>query len=515
MREKQAVYQSSKGRIAKNTLFLYLRQILILVVSLYTSRVILQTLGVEDYGIYSLIGSFVALFGVLSGAFNVAITRYISFVVGEDEGEKLSRLYSTSVWMMVLLGGGIAIAILGAGFWYVQYMMVLPAARIEAALYVLVFSAISFYINLLSVPYTALIVAHEKMQAFAYIALAEVVLKLLIVLTLPWIPMDKLIAYAFFMVTAAVIVRCLYMHYCTRHFAECRFRWHMDKALLWDMIHFIQWAFLGNGAVVMKEQGMGIIMNLFLGTAINAAAGLATSVNGAVTSFVNNFIQAVQPQITKLYASGQREEMCRLICLSSRFAYFLLFLLSLPLIKNIDYVLQIWLGAAPTYTAIFIVWTLIDSMVVSLMQSLLYGMLAEGHIKEYEIFLTTTYLGSLPVAYLMLGTGLSPVWIYVMIVTLRVMILMALILQGRRYGLRGAMFLRVSLLPAAMVTLPAVAFAYWLSLAGWTASPFFDFCAESVLIGLVTVALMGTVGMNRTERQGLLRIVKRKMGKFL
>ena len=514
MMEKQA-YQSSKGRIAKNTLFLYARQVLILAVSLYTSRVILQVLGADDYGIYSLIGGFVALFGVISGAFNIAITRYISFVTGENDGAKLSSLYSTAVWMMLLLGGAITVLVIASGVWYVEQVMVLPPARTEATLYVLVFSAISFYINLLSVPYTALIVAHEKMQAFAYIALAEVVLKLFIVLTLPWIPTDKLIAYAFFTVTTALIVRGLYMVYCRRHFAECRFRRHMDKKLLKDMMSFIQWAFLGNGAVVLKEQGMGIILNLFLGTTINAAAGLATSVNGAVTSFVNNFIQAVQPQITKLYASGQREEMCRLICLSSRFSYFLLFLLSLPLIKNIDYVLSIWLGAAPPYTAIFIVWTLVDSLIVSLMQPLLYGMLAEGHIKAYEIFLTTLYIASLPMAYLILHVELSPVWIYVLIAILRVMILVALIQQGLKYGLRWAMFLRSSLLPAATVTLPAAAFAYWLDGKGWTPVPFFDFCAESALIGLAIVALIGTVGMNRAERQSLCGMIRRKMGLFL
>ena len=513
MMGKQA-YQSSKGRIVKNTLFLYVRQVLILAVSLYTSRVVLQVLGADDYGIYSLIGGFVALFGVISGAFNIAITRYISFVTGEKDGAKLSSLYSTAVWMMLLLGGAITALVIGIGFWYVQHMMVLPPLRTEATLYVLVFSAISFYINLLSVPYTALIVAHERMQAFAYIALAEVVLKLVIVLALPWIPMDKLIAYALFMVTTALIVRVLYMVYCRRHFAECRFRRHVDKKLLKDMISFIQWAFLGNSAVVLKEQGMGIILNIFLGTTINAAAGLATSVNGAVTGFVNNFIQAVQPQITKLYASGQREEMCRLICLSSRFSYFLLFLLSLPLIKNIDYVLQLWLGVAPPFTAVFIVWTLIDSLIVSLMHPLLYGVLAEGHLKIYMITLAVIYTSSLPIAYAILADGFSPIWIYVLIVFLRVMILGILIWQGNRYGFTLALFCRNVGRFIVLVTVPAVLCANEIDLKGWTGVPFFDFFAESLGIVLFSAILMLILGMKTSERVSFFNMIKRKIEKL-
>ncbi len=511
MMEKPTAYQGSKRRIAKNTLFLYLRQILILFVSLYTSRVILRTLGADDYGIYSLIGSFVAMFGVVSGAFSVAITRYISYVLGEGDRQRMQALYSTSVWMMLLMGGGIAAAVIAVGFWYVQQVMVLPAVRIEAALYVLVFSAISFYINLLSVPYNALIVAHERMQAFAYIALAEVVLKLLLVLVLPLSPWDKLITYAFLTVAMALLVRLLYMGYCRKHFAECRFTWHIDRPLLKDMLGFVQWAFLGNGAVVLKEQGMGIIMNLFLGTLVNAASGLATSVNGAVSSFVNNFIQAVQPQITKLYSSGQREEMRKLICLASRFGYYLLLLLSLPLMKNIDYVLELWLGETPPYTAIFIVWTLIDSLVQSALYPMLFGLLAEGHIKSYEIFLTTLYLASLPVAYGLLAAGLSPVWIYVMIAAMRVMVLMAVIRQGGRYGFTLGLFLRRVGLPVAMVTAPAALLAYGIDMKGWTGLPFLDFCLESGGIVLCAAALILTVGMSGEERGKLFGVIRNKI----
>lgn len=511
--DNAAKYQSSNRRIAKNTLFLYLRQILILVVSLYTSRVVLQTLGADDYGIYSLIGSFVAMFGVVSGAFVVAITRYMAYAMGKNDNQELTSLYSTSVWLMIIMGGAIVIAVICSGFLYVKNIMVLPVERTEAALYVLVFSAISFYINMLSVPYTSLIVAHERMQAFAYIAFAEVILKLAIVLVLPLVSFDKLITYAFLTVAAALAVRILYMWYCKSQFAECKFSWHMDKFLLKDMMKFVQWAFLGNGAVVLKEQGISIVLNLFFGTTINAARGLANSVNGAVSSFVNNFIQAVQPQITKLYSSGQYEEMCRLICISSRFSYYLIFILSLPLIKNIDYVLNIWLGETPSYTAIFITLTLTDSLITSLSSPLLYGTLAEGHIKIYEIFLTITYIASLPISYAILYVELSPVWVYVMLIILRVMVLSYLVWQGKLYGMKLKMFLHSVMKFVFIVTLPSVLFAYWVDLQQWISWPFWRFCLESLTIVIVTGICVLTIGMSASERTGIYRILKSKFNR--
>lgn len=414
----------------------------------------------------------------------------------------------------VAYGGVIAIVVIGSGFWYVQNMMVLPAERIEATLYVLVFSAISFYINLLSVPYTSLIVAHEKMQAFAYIALAEVIFKLAIVLILPLITFDKLITYSFLTVTAALIVRVLYMWYCKSRFAECRFSWHMDTLLLKDMMKFVQWAFLGNGAVVLKEQGISIILNLFMGTTINAARGLANSVNGAVSSFVNNFIQAAQPQITKLYASEQLDKMCHLICLSSRFSYYLIFLLSLPLIKNIDYILNVWLGEIPPYTAVFIELTLVDSLISSLSGPLLYGTLAEGHIKVYEILLTITYTLSIPMSYAILNAGLSPVWVYIMLVVLRVIVLLYLLWQGKLYGMHFSMFGQNVIKFIFIVTVPSVLFAYWIDLQQWISCPFWCFCLESLLVILVTGILILIIGISSSERTTLFQILKSKIHKI-
>lgn len=507
-------YKGSKRRIVKNTLFLYVRQILILFVSLYTSRIILNTLGVDDYGIFSLVGSFVAMFGVISGAFVVAITRYMSFTMGEGDMAKLKTLYSTTVWMQIFMGGGIFLLILLAGSYYVTEVMVLPTGRTDAALYVLAFSALSFYISLLSVPYNALIVAHEHMQAFAYIAIVEVLLKLTVALLLPWLTYDKLIAYGFMTVVSSLIVRWLYMCYCRRNFSECVFQLQIDRQLLRDMMKFVQWAFLGNGAVVMKEQGISIILNLFLGTGINAARGLATSVNGAVTSFTSNFIQAVQPQITKLYSSGQQEAMCSLICVSSRMSFYLLLLLSLPVIKQIDYILDLWLGMAPAFTNIFIVLILVDSMVDGISTPLLYGTLAEGNIKVYEILLTSTYLASLPISYGLLHMGYSPVTIYIMLIILRILIQSYLLRQGKRYGMKIKYFFRHVFLYVVPVTLIAGLFVYSLNM-DFLGRGIIQFAIESVAIIIVTMLLILTIGIKCEERGMLFREVRLRLQKVL
>lgn len=508
-------YHSSNKRIAKNTLFLYLRQILMLVVSLYTSRVVLQTLGANDYGIFSLIGSFVAMFGVISGAFVVSITRYMSYVIGEHDRYNLTSLYSTSVWLMIIVGGFITIIVISSGIWYVQNMMVVSDKRIEATLYVLVFSALSFYINMLSVPYTSLIVAHEKMEAFAYITIVEALLKLFIACLLLYITFDKLIVYAFLIVTSSLIVRILYMWYCKSRFTECQFTWNIDKKLLKDMMKFVKWAFLGNGAIVLKEQGISIILNLFLGTTINAARGLSNSVNGAVNSFARNFIQATQPQITKLYSSGQYFEMQRLIFMSSRFSYFLIILLSVPIIKNIDYVLKIWLGNVPPYTDIFIILTLISSCVDSLSSPLRYGTLAEGNIKFYEIFLTVTYITSLPVSYAILYNGNSPTWIYVLMIFLDILVLLYLIWEGKRYGMQLKMFFKSVIVPVITVTIPVIIFVYILDLKMLISWPSICFFVESIIIGLVTIIIILTLGMNKQERISLICVLKNKFFKVL
>ena len=282
---------SNNKRIAKNTLLLYFRTFLLMAITLYTSRVVLATLGVDDYGIYNVVGGFVAMFSVISGALSSAISRFITFELGHGDKDKLSRIFSTSVNIQILLG--ILILILGetVGIWFLNNRMNIPIERMTAANWVLQCSLISFTINLISVPYNAAIIAHEKMKAFAYVSILEAVLKLAIVYLLLVSDTDKLILYAILHVFVALSIRLVYGIYCNRNFSECRYHLVYDKSLLKEMSGFAGWNFLTNGAYILNTQGVNLLINIFFGVAINAARGIVAQIDSAIMQFVNSFCE--------------------------------------------------------------------------------------------------------------------------------------------------------------------------------------------------------------------------------
>lgn len=503
-------FQADGKKIAKNTLILYLRQILIIFVSLYTSRVILRTLGADDYGIYNVVGGLVAMFNVVSGAFSVAISRFMAYVIGEGDEKKLEELFSTALLVQVVIGGVIVLLLAVIGVWYVTSIMVLPEGRTGAALWVLLFSTVSFFINLISVPYNALIVAHEHMRAFAYISIFEAVMKLAVAFLILISPIDKLVFYSFLTVLTAVIVRFSYSVYCNRHFTGCRFRLKFHHGMLGSMMSFVGWAFLGNGAVVLRDQGTSMILNLFGGTVVNAARGIGQSVNNAVQGFVNNFMQATQPEITKLCATEQYDSMRSLILRSCKLCYFLMLVMCIPLIKNIDYILQLWLGEVPQYTAVFVVLTLADSAVTAINNPLLYGVLAKGQIKVYEILLSAMCLLCMPLSYGALNVGASPASAYIILVILRVVILLVLVWQSKAYGLKWADFFRTVLLRIVLVS------AVCLFVAGFVDFSMIDFSflrfvVESAVVTVVNLATICFLGLTVSERNRIWKAVKNKI----
>lgn len=506
---RECQYKSDNKRIAKNTLLLYFRQILILLITLYTSRVVLRELGADDYGIYNVVGGFVAMFNVISGAFSVAISRYMAYVLGQGDKHKLQKLYATALWIQFALGLVISALLATVGSWYVCNIMVMDESRTGAALWVLLFSAVSFFVGLLSVPYNSLIIAHEHMKAFAYIAVVEAVLKLLVALFLAVIPADKLVIYGFMTLCSTMIVRALYARYCKKHFPECVFEWKVDRGLFKEMTSFVGWAFLGNGAVVLRDQGITMIINAFAGTTANAARGIAQSVNNAVTSFVNNFMQAVQPQITKLNSTNQLKEMCSLICRSCRLSFYLMFFISVPLMKNLDYVLNLWLGEVPVYTEKFIIFTLMDSLVVSINNPLLYGTLAEGNIKTYEIVMSILNVMNLPLAIMVLSRGCSPVSVYVVIIAIRIAVMFVLIWQSYRYGMTVRYFIGNVLGRVALVIVCALAGCHFVRIS-MPVHGFLNFIVESILICLITGGSIFLLGISKAER-GILIVLIRKI----
>ena len=344
---------ANNKRIAKNTLLLYVRMLFMMAISLFTSRVILGTLGVEDYGIQNVVGGIVAMFGFLNGSMSSATQRYITFALGKGDKDRLQTVFCTALQIHALIA--VIIVLLGetVGLWFLYNKMQLPADRMDAAFWVLQCSIVSTVVMIVSVPYNACIIAHEKMSAFAYISVLEAVLKLVIVYLLLVFPFDKLIVLAVLTLLVQLFIRFCYSIYCHRHFEETKYRHVWDKTLFREMNGFAVWSLWGNLSVVLYTQGLNMILNVFFGPVVNAARAIAVQVQGAVQQFVGNFQMALNPQITKNYAAGNLEQMHSLMFRSARFSFLLLFFLSLPVLLETEFILTLWLKTVPDNAVIF------------------------------------------------------------------------------------------------------------------------------------------------------------------
>ena len=311
-------------RIAKNTLLLYVRMLFMMVVSLYTSRVILNALGVEDFGIYNVIGGIVAMFSVISNSLSASISRFITFELGKGNTDRLKKIFATSVSIQIGLSMLVVIAAESVGLWFVNYKMVISPDRLVAANWVYQFTIFTFVVNLISVPYNAAIIAHEKMSAFAYISIIDALGRLGVASLVLISPIDNLIFYGFLSAFLAVLIRCLYGYYCKNNFEECNFKFSFDKLLFKEMFSFAGWNFIGATSGVFRTQGINVLINLFYGAVINAARGISVQVNTAVVSFSNNFMTALNPQITKSYAMGDLPYMHKLIFEGTKLSFYLM-----------------------------------------------------------------------------------------------------------------------------------------------------------------------------------------------
>lgn len=392
-------------RIAKNTLMLYFRMFFTMAVSLYTSRVVLNTLGVEDYGVYNVTGGVIAMFAFLNTSMSSATQRYITFALGKGDVRRLKTVFSTSVQIHFIISLLVFVLAETAGLWFVLNKLVVPEGREVAAMWVYQCSILTSLIGIMSVPYTAVIVAHERMSAFAYISILEVVLKLLIVFAIVVIPTDKLITYAILVVSIQVLMRYVYMRYSTKHFEETTYRHVIDKPLLNEMASFAGWSFFGNFASVLYGQGINMLLNVFFGPIVNAARGVAVQVQGAVQQFAGSFQMAINPQITKNYASGDLQQMHILMFRSSRFSFFLLFLLILPVMLEANFILTLWLKLVPDHAVVFTQIMLAIVLLNPFSSPLTIANQATGHIKTYQIVVGCTLMSILPVSYCALKLG--------------------------------------------------------------------------------------------------------------
>lgn len=493
--------QSSNNnkRIAKNTLLLYFRMLFMMVVSLYTSRVILNALGVEDFGIYNVVGGVVAMFSVISGSLSAAISRFITYELGKGDQSKLNKIFSASVTIQLLLSLIIVVLIESVGVWFLNAKMTIPAERMTAANWVLQFSIVTFVINLISVPYNAAIIAHERMSAFAYISILEAVCKLTIAFLIMVSPMDKLIFYAILMCMVSVIVRFTYGHYCKKHFAECTYHFHWDADILKKMFGFAGWNFIGASSAVLRDQGGNIVINLFYGPTVNAARGIAIQVNSAIMGFVSNFMTALNPQITKSYASGDREYMMTLIFQGARLSFYMLLLLSLPVLVNTHYILVLWLKLVPEHAVLFVQLILIFAMSESISNPLVTAMLATGKIRNYQIVVGGLQMMNLPISYVCLRFGCIPETVLVVAIAISQCCLAARLYMLRRMiGLSSIQYMKKVYFNVIAVALLSVMIPAILSM--YMEESFLSFAILSLLAMACTIAVELYVGCNGKER---------------
>lgn len=399
-------------RIAKNTLFLYFRQILVMLISLYTSRLVLKELGIEDYGIYNVIGGFIALLSVISGSLAAAMSRFYTFELGRKDINKLKMVFSTSISVLLLLS--VIIIFLGEllGIWALNSVLNIPTSRISVAYIVLQTSIIAFVFNLLSSPFTGAIIAYEKMKAFAYFGVLDAISKLVIAYGLQFSLYDKLETFAMLQMIWSLLILVFYIVYCIIHLEGCTLSLKIDKTIFCSLSKFATWSMFGMMSYVGYTYGYNIVLNIFFGPAVNAARGIAVQVQSAIMGFANNFQASMNPQIIKSYASQNLERMHELVLASSRYSFYLMLLLTLPVILEADTILAIWLVETPPCTVIFVRIVLLTVCIEVLAGPMICSQNATGNIKKFQIITGITMLLSLPACYLAFYFGAPPEYLY-------------------------------------------------------------------------------------------------------
>ena len=491
----------SGKRIARNSLMLYLRMFVTMVIAFYTSRELLRVLGVEDYGTYNVVGSFVAVFSLFNSGVTLAIQRFLNYEIGTRNAERLQRVFSTS--FNILFGISILIVLLGesVGLWFVATQLNIPAGREEVALYVYQLTLLIFLINIVGSPFQAAIIAHEHFKAYAMLGMFEELCKLSAVFLLMVIPYDKLILYLLLLTGVAIVTRGAYMIYCRKRFAECRYRFCFDRKLLRDMFSFSAWNIFGSCAYIAKVQGVNIIINIFYGVTVNAAQGIANQVNQAVTAFITSFTTAVNPQIIKLYAQKDYRLLYPLVFKGSRIAGFLVLLFVVPIVCETQGILDVWLYKVeiPRYTVVFTQLILINALIDSFSQSLITLINAVGRIARYQMVVGGILILNLPLSLLVLWLGAPPYAAMIVGCLLSLASLVArIVIINRQIEFPWRKYIAKVLLRAGMVIacVAVIVTAYKLIMPHYQ----FDFLVNIGVCLIVTAICIYSIGLDATER---------------
>lgn len=413
---------SENKRIAKNTAFLYIRQIIVMLVAIYTSRVILDVLGASDYGIYNVVGGVVSMMSFLNSALGASSSRFLTYELGRRDQDKLNRTFSASLNLHISVALIVFIVGETLGLWFFYEKLVIPNDRIVAAFWVYQFSIITTMISFTQVPYNASLISHENMSIYAYVGLYEAISKLSIVYLLTISPIDKLIFYGLLLMLNSVGIQLFYRFYTTKRYEECRFRIVKEKSLYKTLLGYSGWDLFGNVAIICQGQGINILLNIFFGPVVNAARAIAFQIQNAVSMFVGSFLTAVRPQVVKSHAEGNDEAMYSLTFSGMKYAFLLITALAVPVILEIHYILNLWLGkAAPKETAIFTSLVLVNAIFQTWHNGFLMAFHAIGRIKTGNITGGVLMILSLPISYLFLKLGFDAYIVFIVIIVINLL----------------------------------------------------------------------------------------------
>lgn len=503
-----SIHENNK-RIARNTIFLFVRSVFVLLLSLYTSRAVLKALGVVDYGIYNVVGGVVVMFSFLNNALTAAVQRYISFELGKGNDKRLSDVFCMSVNIHCILMFIIVFFSETIGLWFVYEYLNIPDERFYAALIVYQCAILSLAITILQVPYMSCVVAHEKFNVFAITSVIEAFLKMLIAVIIAHIAYDHLKIYSIFMFVLVLCIAIFYRLYTISHFQECKYRilWH--KGLFKEMISYSTWSLWGGMATVVSLQGVNILLNVFFGPSVNAARGIAFQVKAALSQLCGSFMQSINPQIVKQYALGDVNYMHRLIFRSSRLGFLLLFLFALPILIETNMVLSIWLGQVPDHVVLFCRLTLISSLIDVLSSPFIPAVQATGKIKKYQSIVGALYLSNLPLCYLALKLTKMPEFCFYVAILISISVTMSRFVICRKlisFPLKEYVSnVLVRLTCVVAISLVCIIYSFVM-----------DESVSRMLICFISCGVLTSInilfiGMEKNERQYIITFVKRKI----
>lgn len=497
-------------RIAKNTMYLYVRMLVVMVVSLFTVRIVLDALGAEDYGINNVVGGIVTMFSFLTSTMNAASMRFFSYYLGKKDFEKLSEYFSMSFWCFVGMAVIVIIIAQTIGLWFVQNKLVIPNERMSAAMWVYQCSIFTFLFRIVSIPYNAIIIAHERMNVYALGGLLEVFLKLGAAYLLYISPVDKLITYAVLWGLMMCAIDVFYIVYGLRSFSESRVRRFCNKSILIEVVSYSGWNLFGAISGVVRSQGINILLNMFFNPVVNAARAIAFQVNNAINNFVLNFYKAVQPQITKYYAADEQDNMLMLVFRSSRLCYYLILFLSLPLLIETPFILSLWLKEVPENAVLFTRLVVLTAIIDSTSYPLQTSISATGRIKYFQIVTGGLLVMNLPVAWIFLKMGYAPqVTMYIAMAISAIAQVTRVFFAKKYTNMSVRKYLREVICPILIVTIVSIV----MPILVWT--QFDENLTRFFVVGVVCVVSTSVsviyLGITKRERSLLNSVIKKRI----